>query len=690
MKTDRLRSIALFSLLLCLATSSTLFAQGTSRHTITNSKFGFVSTAKDLGPEVSSKQVTVYVWLQLHNLDSLRDLVEQQYDSSSANYQNWLTPEQFNSTFAPTTEDVAKVKAFLAGHNLTVSSVGDRNMYVKAQGSIADAQRAFSVQIHRFDVRGRTYHANTTDPVVEGPAGELVSRVGGLSDYRFQPHVLRPANPQTGQPIPAVPLSVAANGAFYSPYCLQSPQAVNFSTDGGTPKASYFGNTYGAPLSNTTPGTWAPCGYQPSDIQTAYNLNDLYKAGLTGAGQTVVIIDAFGSPTIATDAAVYSSFYGLAPINLSIYQPGGPPSPGNWAFETTLDVESAHAVAPGANIALVEAYSDSFDDLGSAIVYAVSNNLGNVISNSYGAPESELGGSPYSAFDDILLVAAAHGISVNFSTGDYGDFSTTVGQIDVNYPASTPYATAIGGTSLFLRKNKTMDFQTGWGNNFTWIAASTDTYGYSAPIVPPDTSAAHYYGFQFGSGGGTSAVYRKPSFQRDLRGKFRMVPDISYLADPETGLEVLCTGSTCFNIPSTDLYVADAGGTSLSCPMFSALWAIANQRSGHPLGQAARVIYNLPDDAITDVVPVSSPFNVTGVITIGSHQTQYESASALVAPLGTRAPFVSALVPFSDGSWYVLSFGTDTSLSTGRGWDNVTGLGTPNGLKFVKAAAPHR
>jgi len=123
--------------------------------------------------------------------------------------------------------------------------------------------------------------------------------------------------------------------------------------------------------------------------------------------------------------------------------------------------------------------------------------------------------------------------------------------------------------------------------------------------------------------------------------------------------------------------------------MFSGLWAIANQRSGHPLGQAARSIYGLSSDAINDITPVSSPFNVTGAITAG-HHTTYESAYDLVAPLETRAPFLSALFDWNGVGWFVLSFGTDSSLSTNRGWDNVTGLGTPNGLEFVNAVASHR
>jgi subtilase family serine protease len=155
-------------------------------------------------------------------------------------------------------------------------------------------------------------------------------------------------------------------------------------------------------------------------------------------------------------------------------------------------------------------------------------------------------------------------------------------------------------------------------------------------------------------------------------------------------VEIFCTDTSCFGGSTGEIFFTSVGGTSLACPMFSAMWALANQKAGHPLGQAARTIYNLSDDAITDIVPVSSPFNVSGLITTSTGLIG-ESANQLAAPLGTRAPFFSALYnsPFS-GAWFVLTFGTDSSLQTARGWDNVTGLGTPNGMDFINAVAPGR
>jgi subtilase family serine protease len=575
--------------------------------------------------------------------------------------------------------------------------VGDPNLYVKARGTIADVQRAFHVELHQFDVHGQNYRANTTDPVIEGEAGTLVSRVGGLSDYRLQPHFERRVNPETGRPSPAAPLSATPAGAFYSPYCLEAPQTVNL-TNGSNLTATYYGNSYGAPLSDTTLGTLAPCGYQPSELQAAYNLTPLYQHGLTGAGQTNVIVDAWGSPTIASDAALFSSFYGLGGLDLNTYELGEscsstpnttPALCQGWAGETTVDVDAVHTMAPGSTIALVETASDSVDDLTAGIAFAVSHDLGNVISNSWGVPESELEGRPYAPFDHILMMAAAHGISVNFSSGDYGDFYAFEGQIDVDYPASAPYATGIGGTSLVLNPDYTLAFQTGWGTNMTQISTPPDTYGYNEPLLPPDNSPADGLGFIYGAGGGASAVYRKPSFQRSLPGNHRMVPDISYVADPDTGMEILCTGSSCFGQDSS-IYVAVYGGTSLSCQLFSGLWAIANQQSGRPLGQAARYVYDLPPNAVKDIVPFGSPFDARGSITSGT-QTYYESAFQLVQPLESPAPFLSGLFQSSlTEAWYVISFGTDTTLYTRPGWDEVTGVGTPNAWEFVNAVTSHR
>jgi subtilase family serine protease len=282
----------------------------------------------------------------------------------------------------------------------------------------------------------------------------------------------------------------------------------------------------------------------------------------------------------------------------------------------------------------------------------------------------------------VLLAAAAKGISVNFSSGDAGDSSlpsgfSLEGVVDVGYPASSPWATAVGGVSLALRANGRVAFQSGWGTNLVRLNGN-------APLDPPVPIGEVVLGlpnaFYFGAGGGTSNFYAKPRYQRRLPGQRRMIPDISWLADPYTGVELIETIDA-----AGDQGVGVIGGTSLSCPMFSALWGIVTQAARHRMGQAAPLLYNLEDGAITDIVPVDSRSDVTGTIEDASGTTVWNKW-ALAGPLQNSPPFYSALYQgTSSGRWYLVTFGTDSTLGTAPGWDDVTGLGTPNGPAFVEA-----
>jgi len=227
--------------------------------------------------------------------------------------------------------------------------------------------------------------------------------------------------------------------------------------------------------------------------------------------------------------------------------------------------------------------------------------------------------------------------------------------------------------------------QTGWGTNLTKIASPTP----NPPVIPPDNAPP--YGFYGGAGGGTSAVWPLPSYQASLGGSFRLVPDIAMVADPYTGGEIIDTEPIGPG-GAEEQFITVYGGTSLACPMFSGIWAIANQAAGTLLGQAAPILYGLPAGAITDIVAVNGPDNVSGFTKTPHTPAVNYTPDELAAPLGNTTEFMSTLYNSAiSTSWYVLTFGTDTSLTTGPGWDNVTGLGTPNGASFIAAvvaAAP--
>lgn len=653
-----------------------------------------------LGPEDQNKQISVTVWLNLHSKATLDDMVKDMYDESSPNYHHFLTKDQYLSQFAPSAADAAQVRSFLASHNLKVTSTDKMNHFVVAQGRVGDAQAAFNVKINRAMVNGAMHRVISSEPAVAGSASTVVAAVTGLSDLKYRANVSPAVDWESGQPYAGLPVTAAgANGLFFSADCLRPPETQVFTTNGGTPTATYTGNRYGADIVSPVPNL-PSCGYDAAEMQNAYGLTSLIKNGLDGTNQTIVIVDAFGSNTILADANLFSSLNGLPPLtsaNFQIFTPNGSATctadngciAGSWQFETTLDVEWAHAMAPGANIVLVLAADNSFTNLDIANLFAVQNGFGNQLSNSFGIPEivlSQLAPSELVVENGISEIAAALGISHNISTGDSGDNLLAnqqnfgIDSVSAGANSTSPFATAVGGTSTFLDANNNIKLQTGWGLNEVRIAEAAP----NPPAIP-----LLFFGFLEGAGGGASMVYAQPAFQKGLPGKFRQTPDIAMNADPETGNEIVVTPTS---VPGDPQSVEVFGGTSLSTPMFSAVWALANQdnaiNGGGALGQAAPLLYKLKGNAITDVnlTKADTKNNVTGVIVAPPAALQQLSAEDLATPLNGTKLYVSALFNSAVSTrWDVFTFGTDSSLSTGPGWDNVTGLGTPNGDAFIKA-----
>ena len=650
---------------------------------IHNNTPGFVQNAADLGSVDPNTLITITAWLKLHNENQLAQLAQQLYSKNSPNFHKWINQDQFNAGFSPSAQELNAVQNFLTAHGLSVLAVAENSFYVKVQGTVGQIEQTFHVQVDNFTWNGASYRSNTADPAGNDPGMGLIAGITGMDDFGFEPALVQPVEPD-GTPVPMIPLGSSPNGVFFEGQCFRGVQTHTFppnATPSTLPQATYTGNRFGANITNNTLGHLPPCGYQPSELQTAYNMKPLYAQGLDGSGQTIVIVDAYGSATIAQDAELFSQIYGLpdiTPANFEVVKaPGLVNNPHGvartWDVETTLDVELAHALAPGANIALVVATDRA--SLDEAINYAVVHHLGNTISNSWSSIEGFGNPVTLDRVNRILAMAAVQGIDVNFASGDRGDEFLTVGFKSVDFPASSPFATGIGGTSLALNSDNTMAFQTGWGNNLTRIANRVSQG--STPVVPP-----LQLGFQFGAGGGASLTFAKPAFQSSLPGTARMVPDISMLADPFTGAEFI---QTIGGVPS----VGVVGGTSLATPMFSGVMAIAAQKNGGVgLGQAAALVYNLPAGAVNDIAPFPSPNNVTGTITTSGGTTNV-TADHLAAPLQNTTQYYSAVYnsPFST-RWFVLTFGTDSSLVTAPGWDNVTGVGTPNGQAFVNALVP--
>ncbi len=681
----------------------------------------FVATAKNLGAEDPAKTIEVSVWLNLHNRAALDTLAQQLYDPSSPNYRHWLKNSDL-ARFAPTAQEAATMREFFESHNLKVVTVGPNNLFMRARGTVSDVQSAFHVTLNKYQVHGEVIRSNDRDPYIDGAAAPLVRSIAGLDTGKFvHPAMSRTAtlpaarNSATSATAAPKPATVTPND-FYNSNCFNGLESESFSTpppDGGPlPSVSIKGNHL-----NLQSLTSAGCGYTPPPIQTAYNLTGLYNEGYTGAGQTIAIIDWCGSSTILSDANAFSAQFGLPALtsgsNFNIYNI---PSPSYCEapdqVEINIDVEWSHAVAPGANINLIVPPDASFQNIDEAEYITIYNGLGNVISGSYGSPEAFVSTAELDTGNLLSELAAVYGISANFSSGDDGDFSAAIGETTVSYPADSPWSTAVGGVTLALNSDNSIAWQAGWGNNETLFAEE----GFiEDPVYFGDS------GFIGGSGGGPSncvtvdsnfnclAGFPKPAFQKHLPGKARLVPDVSWLADPYTGVAIAI--SVPGQVP--ELVWQVWGGTSVACPMFSGLWAIANQESenngGPALGQAASHVYSLPAGAIFDVVPVGSKTNVTATVTDASGTTAYTAAEVLGGPTpNPPGKFVSAIWDYASipGTALSISFGTDcaipspsfffdgtpcnatTSLHTKVGWDNVTGVGTPNAQAFADSFNP--
>ena len=239
-------------------------------------------------------------------------------------------------------------------------------------------------------------------------------------------------------------------------------------------------------------------------------------------------------------------------------------------------------------------------------------------------------------------------------------------------PSDAPHATSVGGTSILndvYHPGKTIT--TSWGDTLTALE--------EGGVVQDPPAVLGLAGG--GGGGGESIFWPKPSWQASLPGTGRQTPDVSALADPNTGFPIVITSD------GEQVLEYGWGGTSLACPIFSGFWAIANEKAGSPLGQAAPLIAGLPYGAVQDVLPStdSTPFNVVGSITDSSGTTSYSASALFVPALYGNKYFTSAVWEADSADYFDWGFGIDSSLTVRKGWDNATGWGTPYGLTFINA-----
>jgi uncharacterized protein (TIGR03437 family) len=448
----------------------------------------------------------------------LTQLLAAQQDPSSPDFHRWLTPEQFADRFGASAQDVAKTETWLQSQGLNVISTARARNWIAFSGTASQVESAFQTEIHQYVVNGETHFANSTEPSLPAALQGFVQGVRGLHDFHARP----------------------AKRTLTKPAYTSSK-----------------GNHYLA----------------PDDFATIYNLTPLYKAGITGAGQNMVVA---GQTRInLSDIQAFRTEYGLPANDPQVMLIPGSRDPGiskDDLPEADLDLEWSGAVARNATIIFV--YSD---DVMSSVQYAIDQNLAPVVSTSYGLCEAETSSFDLADMRSWAQQGNAQGITWVASSGDSGgadcDDPNNPG-LAVDTPASIPEVTGIGGT----------EFSEGsgiyWGTNGS-TKASALSY---IPETTWNDSVAD--GEPSAGGGGASTIFAKPAWQTGPgvpNDNARHVPDISFTASADHDGYLVYTSAT------DEVY----GGTSVPAPSFAGVTVLLNQYLIQTGAQAAAGLGNL-------------------------------------------------------------------------------------------------
>jgi subtilase family serine protease len=635
------------------------------------------------GSVAPKSSVSFDLLLSLKNAAGARAFVREVSSPGSRLYHRYLTDARWESRFGPTKAEVARAESWLRHAGFTVGSVPKDRLLVPARGSARSVERAFGVQLGYYMVNGHKVRlANGTLTVPSSIAG-TVSGVVGVNQYLATTELaLKGSAPasQTAKP----------NQEPAPPAGFRNPQPCSAFWGQKTDTAD-SGSLY-APF--TAPLPYDICGYKPAQLRGAYRLAKSVSSGTDGKGVGIAIVDAYDSPTLLQDAQKYFSlndpshpltsaqFFNSVPATVDDQaQCAG----SSWFDEQALDVESSHAMAPGASILFVGAQDCQDASLLAALQTAITSGA-SVVSNSWGDTLGDLftDAATKTAFDNTFMLADATGVSVLFSSGDSGDNFADFGLTVPDYPASSPFVTAVGGTTLEVAANNARKAEFGWSTAKQTLCASHTTSCGSA------TTPAGKLAWQAGGGGGTSYTYTQPFYQAGvvpnslaLRNQalfgpvpLRVIPDISMDADAQSGMLIGLTQT----FPNGVFYGQfKEGGTSLASPLLAGVIADADQAAGAPLGFLNPVLYKASTEhpaAFNDIVPPPNP-DSTAVIRVDFADTVDASAGYSVS---LRAIGYAGPETYCDGTGNCAT--RNVTLTAAPGFDGLTGLGSV-GRRFI-------
>jgi subtilase family serine protease len=606
------------------------------------------------GAATGSDSVGFRVYLGWRNEGAVTALAKAVSDPASRSYGHYLTPQQFRQRFAPSQSDVGAVSSWLRSQGFQVGYVPQNNHYVEAEGTVAQADAAFGVTLNEYAYKGMTLRAPSSALTVPSSLAGVVESVVGLDESAA---LVRP--------------DVSTN----------APPSFGFRNAG--PFSTYWADNTATILGDTFP--WVPQGYTPPMLRGAYGVAD---SGLDGSGQTVAIIDAYASPTIFQDAQQYSQlhdadhvltrnqFHQIVPPGIFNRPQNKSQDPQGWYGEETLDVEAVHAMAPGANILFVGA-PNNYRDLDAALNHVVDAHLANIVTNSYGFIGESLPPGFIRPVEQTIEQGAVEGIGIYFSSGDFGDNSLLFGIPPTgNWPATSPFVTSVGGTSLGVGTGNSYVGETGWSTQrqrLVYVNGTADHWGAGV--------------FTGGGGGGPSHIFPAPWYQSGVTtdGGMRTTPDISMVGDPNTGMLVGQTqffpdggcpggGTVCYG-------EYRIGGTSLSSPLLAGVMALVDQERANnnlsPLGFANPAIY----DAYAH--HSASLHDVQGT-TIGGYDWVFRNDFLNTLNASDTDPGLAPAGIIT--SKRTLGF-TGQFIQTGPGYDDMTGVGSPAGPTFLDTLA---
>ncbi|MBW8803345.1 MAG: S8/S53 family peptidase [Catenulisporales bacterium] len=599
---------------------------------------GTADAAAGLPPTGRGGPMSVRIGLAGRDPAGLEALARAVSAPGSPQYGRFLTPEQAQTRFGATAEQVAAVQRWLGSAGMRV--VARSAHWIDATGNASAVRNAFG-----SDVRTRP----ATLPTEVGAAVESVARIGQTQ--------------RRGMREGATSAEAATSGTSAAK-C--SPTWGALTAD---PKL---------PRGYTSPEPLDVCGYTPAQLRTAYGVA---ASGLTGKGVRVAVVDAYGSPTMRSDADRFAREHGDAPFADGQYLETVTPdkwthfndntcqSPSDWAAEEALDVETVHGMASGATVHYFGANSCADEDINATIAQIVDTRAADMVSSSFGETMHRTSGDIdpglVAQATRLFEYGAVEGIGFYDATGDCGNDSVHSSPVcdpesaraQTEWPASSPWVTGVGGTALALGVGGRPLWETSMGDRRSVLSEDGKSW------VPFPGA------FYFGGGGGTSEDFRQPYYQRGVvpdrlartlgtgsaaAGRMRTLPDVAMNGDLMTAVQV---GKT--DAASGRYGEAPVGGTSASAPMFAAVQADAQQariaHGGGVIGFANPMIYQRANrHPLTDVLahPDGAPADISAVLDLGPGDKGHRRVR-------------------------LFELGHDEGLPAEVGYDLATGLGSP-------------